>query len=142
MSGTLKHPVEPGERCIIYADCVNRPTGWWWGIVETITKHDGGYTTCTARITGEFRFTSIPGYPQQPIYDGSTAVPTVNYTVYAADPGTVDLVRMIVRGDTDHQARVTALGTRLDECRNLIKTLVGEGTLRQIVASELAKVAK
>jgi hypothetical protein len=70
-----------GAQCIIEVDCVNSPTGWWWG---TIIKHEYLYSDrikVIASITGG-RFQIGDHY--KPIYSDEYKddVPRINYIIY------------------------------------------------------------
>ena len=147
MKGTTQAlSLNPGDRCIISC-CVasNADYLWFWGTVVSIDPPDPGYTgtTCEAVVTGELRWQyNDHGYPSRPVYDGELCRLTSNYAVYSADLATMSLASIFQKDAIRNRNEHANLATRLDEGRKLIQTLTGEATLRQVVASELAKVNK
>jgi len=126
MAGQTYTKMQPGDRCIISVNDVNSPTGWWWGIVDTIEWHDdlGGWGEVKAHITGLFRVEG--SHFEEPNYGTSNTKPSVNYTVYPANRETQGLAQLIVHQENDSARRIRDLSTRLDELRSLFRSMGGK----------------
>ena len=118
MAGQTYTPgLKPGDRCIIYVNTVNSPTGWWWGIVDSVIWTDdsrGGWGNVEAHITGEFAFVPDEGPFHEPAYGSSNVKPHVNYQVFGSDRDTFGLVH-----------RIRSLEEKANESRILLQELRG-----------------
>ena len=88
MSG-LAHEQPPavGQRCILNVDDVNRPTGVWFGIVESVEQKGTAPNTwydVKARITGPITADTDPANPFYGTVGSKEfgCVPNVNYEVF------------------------------------------------------------
>lgn len=133
MNGNLKALVEPGERCIVYVNNVNTPSGWWWGIVDAVESH-GHYARCEARITGAFRVDENG----KPVYGSENRSPHLNYQVYPANAATMEIVLLLTSGESKLRAELTTAQIQRDELRK-VATMAQEEAIRKIVKAELQK---
>jgi hypothetical protein len=147
MAGQTYTKLEVGDRCIIHVDDVNRPTGWWWGIVDSFEwndDHHGGWGKVGAHTTGPFQFEITPGFPngdsRRPVYGESNQMPYVNYIVYPASRDTAQLVRSIIRGEEHYKGELHNLKIRNDELRSVIEGM--SLTPEKIVEAVREAVAK
>jgi len=121
MSTTIPEELNPGDRCIVYVNEVNSPTGWWWGLVN---EEGNG-----AIITGPFQFYPDRVVPSsegwEPLYGDDDRLPTVNYTTYRADKKTMGLVKTILFQKQKHQKEARKLRAQIEVLQNTIKAMVG-----------------
>lgn len=127
--GTTYDKLEPGDRCIIEVDDVNRPTGLWWGLVDAVDQKDG-YANVKAHITGPFQFTAQQ-FGSAPNYGSDNTQPSVNYSVYAATKTSIYLFQRLQTQASRHTAEVHNLRTRLSELRDVVKSM---GVSRQMLS--------
>jgi hypothetical protein len=140
MAGTTHVPdLKAGDRCIVKVDDVNRPTGWWFGVIESVAWKDT-YGTCVARITGSFR---LKEHNFDPIYGNEDIVPSVNYHVYADTADTRQIAWHHTSAVDRHQEKVAGLTTRLSELRGLIKSMaLSEKGLKETVEEAVRAALK
>jgi hypothetical protein len=107
-----------GDRCIIYVDIVNSPSGWWWGQVTSTDP-------LSAVITGEFLFTPYPqGYQvRAPVYGESRAAPVSNYTVYVANQDNVGLISALADMKKAHKEAMAKATTQIETLHDVIRGL-------------------
>lgn len=77
-----------GGPCILSVDCVNRPTGLWWGTIKTKEKKEDHYEITACITGGKFQFQKeiYSSYLDitRPIYSNEfkDSFPVINYTIY------------------------------------------------------------
>lgn len=125
-----------GDSCIIYVDDVNTPHGWWKGEVVSVEEHER-YTSVTAKIVdGRLKDHRNPSF--RDYYDRA---PTVNYTVYPADPGTTHLVDRIQDLERVVDKANANAAVRVDTLVNALIRLFRDGR-PQMTADEIRKLLK
>ena len=125
MSGTSHVALTPGDRCIIFVNPVNSPSGWWWGRI--VSCEEGGklswpWFKVDAVITGVFNrgHERDLGRERKVEYGTQERSPSINYDVYPADKGTVYLVdrALTIKKQADHREHDLKISNR--ELRDLI----------------------
>ena len=119
MAGTssdLTTSFSPGQICILYVDDVNTPTGWWFGVVDTVVQH-GSWADISAHITGPFMLDKS----WKPIYGNQKELPFQNYAVYPDTPSMRSVIWQLLKDLRAEQDSAKNLATRLNELRTLIQ---------------------
>lgn len=132
MSGTAhvcdKDLLQPGMPCIIQVDCVNSPTGLWWGEV-TATETRENYLSIAAKITGG-RF-QLNDWKPVKSDEEKNRTPSLNYRVYPDNETTRMLFEFVHRAEAETaEANTRAVHwhrTHLDVIANTMAHLLREG---------------
>lgn len=119
--------LSPGDRCIIHVSEVNRPTGWWWGVVDTVTRYEvAAYTRVVAHITGPFAFAPGDFGDKPPIYGEANIPLGCDYYAFPDTDDTRTLVRWLLRAEKERDISRAALRESRESLR-LIGVGIGSG---------------